>query len=75
MIKRSFIATIICLFSSLHAFSEGSDGDGGSSKTTTNYAKAVSYIKSAKKLKKKVKYSLLIICLFINVLKQILELN
>jgi len=53
MIKKIFTATIICLFCSLNAFSAGSGGDGGSSKTKTNYEKAVSYIKSAKKLEKK----------------------
>ena len=53
MINKIFTATIICLFCSLNAFSAGSGGDGGSSKTKTNYEKAVSYIKSAKKLEKK----------------------
>jgi len=53
MIKKIFTATIICLFCSLNAFSAGSGGDGGSSKTKTNYEKADSYIKSAKKLEKK----------------------
>ena len=53
MIKKIFTVTIICLFCSLNAFSAGSGGDGGSSKTKTNYEKAVSYIKSAKKLEKK----------------------
>ena len=53
MIKKIFTASIIYLFCSLNAFSAGSGGDGGSSKTKTNYEKAVSYIKSAKKLEKK----------------------
>ena len=53
MIKKILTATIIYLFCSLNAFSAGSGGDGGSSKTKTNYEKAVSYIKSAKKLEKK----------------------
>ncbi len=53
MIKKIFTATIICLFCALNAFSAGNGGDGGSSKTKTNYEKAVSYIKSAKKLEKK----------------------
>ena len=53
MIKKIFTASIIYLFCSLNAFSAGSGGDGGSSKTKTNYEKAVSYIKSAKKFEKK----------------------
>ena len=53
MIKKIFTAAIISLFFSFNAFSAGSGGDGGSSKTKTNYEKAVSYIKSAKKLEKK----------------------
>ena len=54
MIKGFFITSIICLFLATNSFSAGSSssgGDGGSTKS--NYEKAVSYIKSAKKLEKK----------------------
>ena len=53
MIKKILITTLITIFYSIHAFSAGGDGDGGSSKVKTNYEKAVSYIKSAKKYEKK----------------------
>ena len=52
MIKKILTITFICLFYSVYAFSAGSGGDGGSSKPKTNYEKAVSYIKSAKKYEK-----------------------
>ena len=54
MIKNFIFTTIISIFlvtSSYSAGSSSSDGDGGSMKS--NYEKAVSYIKSAKKLEKK----------------------
>ena len=51
MIKKFLITTLIFLFYSTLAFSAGSSGEGGSSKS--NYEKAVSYIKSAKKYEKK----------------------
>ena len=53
MFKKIFITTFICLFMSINAFSAGSSSDGNSSKTKTNYEKAVSHIKSAKKYEKK----------------------
>ena len=54
MIKNFFLSIIISIFlvtSSHSAGSSSSSGDGGSMKS--NYEKAVSYIKSAKKLEKK----------------------
>ena len=51
--KKILIITFIYLLSSLNAFSAGSGGDGGSSKPKSNYEKAVTYIKSAKKYEKK----------------------
>ena len=54
MIKNFIFTTIISIFlvtSSYSAGSSSSSGDGGSTKS--NYEKAVSYIKSAKKLEKK----------------------
>ena len=54
MIKNFIFTTIISIFlvtSSYSAGSSSSSGDGGSMKS--NYEKAVSYIKSAKKLEKK----------------------
>ena len=54
MIKNFILTTIISIFlvtSSHSAGSSSSGGDGGSMKS--NYEKAVSYIKSAKKLEKK----------------------
>ena len=54
MIKNFIFTIIISIFlvtSSYSAGSSSSDGDGGSMKS--NYEKAVSYIKSAKKLEKK----------------------
>lgn len=53
MIKKILFTSLICLFCSLNAFSAGSGGDGGSTKIKTNYEKAISYIKSAKKYEKK----------------------
>ena len=54
MIKSFFITSVIYMFLLTSVFSAGSSssgGDGGSMKS--NYEKAVSYIKSAKKLEKK----------------------
>ena len=54
MIKSFFITSLIYMFLLTSVFSAGSSssgGDGGSMKS--NYEKAVSYIKSAKKLEKK----------------------
>ena len=54
IIKKILIITLIYVFYSAHAFSAGSEGgDGGSSKVKTNYEKAVSQIKSAKKYENK----------------------
>ena len=49
MIKKFIVTSLIFMFYSIHAFSAGSGGDGVSSKTKTNYEKAVSYVKFAKK--------------------------
>ena len=54
MIKNFFITSIIYIFLVTNSFSAGSSssgGDGGAMKSS--YEKAVSYIKSAKKLEKK----------------------
>ena len=54
MIKNFFVTSIIYIFLVTNSFSAGSSssgGDGGAKKS--NYEKAVSYIKSAKKLEKK----------------------
>ena len=54
MIKKFFITPIVYIFLVTNSFSAGSSssgGDGGSTKS--NYEKAVSYIKSAKKYEKK----------------------
>ena len=54
MIKNFFVTSIIYIFLVTNSFSAGSsssDGDGSAKKS--NYEKAVSYIKSAKKLEKK----------------------
>ena len=54
MIKKFFITPIVYIFLVTNRFSAGSSssgGDGGSIKS--NYEKAVSYIKSAKKHEKK----------------------
>ena len=54
MIKNFFVTSIIYIFLVTNSFSAGSsssDGDGGAMKSS--YEKAVSYIKSAKKLEKK----------------------
>jgi tetratricopeptide (TPR) repeat protein len=54
MIKKFFVTSIIYIFLVTNSFSAGSSssgGDGGAMKSS--YEKAVSYIKSAKKLEKK----------------------
>ena len=54
IIKKIFFTLVITLFLSVSAFSAGSSGgDSGSSKTKTDYDKAVIHIKSAKKFEKK----------------------
>jgi tetratricopeptide (TPR) repeat protein len=53
MIKKIFITLILTCFLTANVFSAGSSDSGGSSKTKTNYEKAVSHIKSAKKYEKK----------------------
>ena len=54
MKKNFFITSIIYLFLTVNVFSAGSDGDGGGdSKVKSNYEKAVSHIKFAKKFEKK----------------------
>ena len=53
MIKKKFITIIILCFISVNAFSAGSGGDGGTNKNKSNYEKAVSKVKSAKKFEKK----------------------
>lgn len=52
MINKIFILIIFITLFSTNAYSAGSDG-GGSNKTKSNYDKAVSLIKSAKKYEKK----------------------
>ena len=54
--KKTFLILFILMFVSSKSFSAGSsssDGDGGSSKIKSNYDKAVTLIKSAKKYEKK----------------------
>ena len=54
MIKKIIITTITYLFLMVYVNAEGSDGEGGSSAAVkTNYDKAVSHIKIAKKHEKK----------------------
>ena len=53
MIKKIFITLILSFFLTANVFSAGSSDSGGSSKNKTNYEKAVSHIKSAKKYEKK----------------------
>ena len=52
MIKKIFITLILSFFLTANSHSAGSS-DSGSSKTKTNYDKAVSHIKVAKKYEKK----------------------
>ena len=54
MIKNFFVTSIIYIFLVTNSFSAGSSSSGGDgSAKKSNYEKAVSYIKSAKKLEKK----------------------
>ena len=52
MIKRILIGLFLSFFITANVFSAGSS-DSSSSKTKTNYDKAVSFVKSAKKFEKK----------------------
>ena len=52
MIKKIFTTLILSFFLTANSYSAGSS-DSGSSKTKTNYDKAVSHIKVAKKYEKK----------------------
>ncbi len=57
MIKKTLITFVMCLFLISNSYSAGSGGDGGdsggTSKVKTDYDKAVSHIKVAKKQEKK----------------------
>ena len=53
MFKKILITSFFCLFFSLNAFAAGDGGSEGSAKKKTNYDKAVSLIKQAKKYEKK----------------------
>ena len=54
MLKKILITSITYLFLTINVFGAGSSGgDGGSTKIKTNYEKAVSHIKIAKKFEKK----------------------
>jgi len=59
MIKKTFITSILFLFLIANAFSAGSSssssssGDGETNQIKTNYEKAISHIKAAKKYEKK----------------------
>jgi tetratricopeptide (TPR) repeat protein len=53
MFKKILITSFFCLFFSLNAFAAGDGGSEGSAKKKTNYDKAVSHIKFAKKYEKK----------------------
>ena len=52
MIKKLFITLLLFFFVTTNVFSAGSS-DSGSSKTKTNYDKAVAHINLAKKYEKK----------------------
>ena len=54
MIKKIFITLLLSFFVTFNVFSAGSS-DSGSSKTKTDYDKAVSLINSAKKFEKREK--------------------
>jgi tetratricopeptide (TPR) repeat protein len=53
MIKNTIIALLISILFSTNLYSAGSDGGDGSSKVKSDYDKAVTHIKSAKKYEKK----------------------
>jgi tetratricopeptide (TPR) repeat protein len=53
MIKKLFITYLISIFLFTNAYSAGSSNDGSSSKNKSDYDKAVTLIKSAKKYEKK----------------------
>ena len=53
MIKNTIIALLISILFSTNLYSAGSDGGDNSSKVKSDYDKAVTYIKSAKKYEKK----------------------
>ena len=54
IIKKIFFTFVLSLFLTISAFSAGSSGgDGGSSKNKSDYDKAVTHIKLAKKYEKK----------------------
>ena len=53
MIKNSIIALLISILLTTNLYSAGSDGGDNSSKVKSNYDKAVTHIKSAKKYEKK----------------------
>ena len=53
MMKNTIIALLISILFSTNLYSAGSDGGDGSSKVKSDYDKAVTHIKSAKKYEKK----------------------
>ena len=53
MIKNSIIALLISILLTTNLYSAGSDGGDNSSKVKSDYDKAVTHIKSAKKYEKK----------------------
>ena len=53
MIKNFITTLVFIIFFSTNSFSAGNDGGDSSSKVKSDYDKAVTYIKSAKKLEKK----------------------
>ena len=56
MIKNFITTLVFIIFFSTNSFSAGNDGGDSSSKVKSDYDKAVTYIKSAKKLEKKGKF-------------------
>ena len=52
MIKKILFKSLLCLIFPVIVLAAGSSGDGDSSKTKTNYEKAVSFIKKAKNFEK-----------------------
>ena len=53
MIKKTFLTLLTLILLSANSYSAGSSSDGGSSKVKSNYDKAVTLIKAAKKYEKK----------------------